>query len=113
MFAILLLFYNSKSGGCPSLGRPFVIWAGAWPQTISQQFKNVLFRVGHLHISDASKPEAFKSVIGVHQISLICVLGAQEDMVLAILRGTAKIAGPVGRDLQKLLSKACVAKMKF
>ena len=69
---------------------PGPIWAGAGPQTISQQFKNVLFRVSHLLISDASKPEALKSVIEVHQICSICVLGAQEDMVLAILGGVPK-----------------------
>ena len=73
----------------------------------------MLFRVGRSHISDAFKPEALQSVEEAHQILLIYALGAQEDMALAILRGTAKIAGPAGRDLQELLSKACIAKMKF
>ena len=47
------------------------------------------------------------------QSSLIYALGAQEDMVLAILRATAQIADPVGRDVLELLSKACVAQTNF
>ena len=31
-----VVIFNAKSGGCPSLGRPVVIWAGAGPQTVSQ-----------------------------------------------------------------------------
>ena len=65
IFAILLLsFFSAKSGGCPSPGRPFVIWARAGPQTVSQQFRNVLFRVSRSHISDAFKPESLKSLEG-------------------------------------------------
>ena len=49
-------------------GGPLVISAGARPQIISKQFKNVLLCVSHLHISDACKPERLKSAEWLHQI---------------------------------------------
>ena len=67
-FPILLSFFNAKSDGCPLRGRPLVISAGARPQIISKEFKNVLFCVRHLLIFGACKPERLKTVEGLHQI---------------------------------------------